>query len=128
MVGGTVFDRATQTGEGGADLEGCAIAPALQRRVGGDLPIASRAARQESLPRHDLELRRAGRIPASLQPSRSTEFVVRPEQTWVLTENGPNVLRIYTTGGSTWRISGRPTPAIRSVTGKATRSSSRPWR
>jgi hypothetical protein len=28
------------------------------------------------------------------------EFVVRPEQTWVLTENGPNILRIYTDGRS----------------------------
>jgi hypothetical protein len=26
------------------------------------------------------------------------EFVVRPEQVWILTENGPNVLRIYTDG------------------------------
>ena len=26
------------------------------------------------------------------------EFVVRPEQTWVLTENGPNIARIYTDG------------------------------
>lgn len=26
------------------------------------------------------------------------EFVVRPEQTWVLTENGPNIMRIYTDG------------------------------
>jgi hypothetical protein len=24
------------------------------------------------------------------------EFVVRPEQTWILTENGPNVMRVYT--------------------------------
>ncbi len=28
------------------------------------------------------------------------EFVLRPEQSWVLTENGPNVLRIYTDGRS----------------------------
>ena len=28
------------------------------------------------------------------------EFVTRPEQTWVLTENGPNVMRIYTDGRS----------------------------
>jgi hypothetical protein len=28
------------------------------------------------------------------------EFVVRPEQTWILTENGPNVMRIYTDGRS----------------------------
>lgn len=26
------------------------------------------------------------------------EFVVRPEQTWILTENGPNVMRVYTDG------------------------------
>lgn len=26
------------------------------------------------------------------------EFVVRPEQTWILTENGPNTMRIYTDG------------------------------
>ena len=26
------------------------------------------------------------------------EFIVRPEQTWVITENGPNILRIYTDG------------------------------
>lgn len=31
------------------------------------------------------------------------EFIVRPEQTWVITENGPNILRIYTDG--------RPHPA-----------------
>lgn len=28
------------------------------------------------------------------------EFVVRPEQTWILTENGPNIMRIYTDGRS----------------------------
>ena len=26
------------------------------------------------------------------------EFVIRPEQTWILTENGPNTIRIYTDG------------------------------
>ena len=26
------------------------------------------------------------------------EFIVRPEQTWIVTENGPNILRIYTDG------------------------------
>ena len=26
------------------------------------------------------------------------EFIVRPEQTWIITENGPNILRIYTDG------------------------------
>lgn len=27
------------------------------------------------------------------------EFIVRPEQTWIITENGPNIARIYTDGG-----------------------------
>jgi hypothetical protein len=26
------------------------------------------------------------------------EFIVRPEQTWIITENGPNVMRVYTDG------------------------------
>lgn len=26
------------------------------------------------------------------------EFIVRPEQTWIITENGPNILRIHTDG------------------------------
>ncbi len=26
------------------------------------------------------------------------EFIVRPEQTWIVTENGPNIMRIYTDG------------------------------
>ena len=26
------------------------------------------------------------------------EFVIRPEQVWILTENGPNVMRVYTDG------------------------------
>ena len=30
------------------------------------------------------------------------EFVVRPEQVWVLTENGPNVMRIYTEWSLEW--------------------------
>ncbi len=26
------------------------------------------------------------------------EFIVRPEATWIITENGPNIMRIYTDG------------------------------
>lgn len=26
------------------------------------------------------------------------EFIVRPEQTWIVTENGPNIMRVYTDG------------------------------
>ncbi|HEY5412620.1 MAG TPA: hypothetical protein VIJ94_18020 [Caulobacteraceae bacterium] len=37
-------------------------------------------------------------FPRSMSIPDGYEFVVRPEQTWVLTENGPNVMRIYTDG------------------------------
>jgi hypothetical protein len=37
-------------------------------------------------------------FPRDLNVPDTYEFVVRPEQTWILTENGPNVVRIYTEG------------------------------
>jgi len=36
--------------------------------------------------------------PRLLATPDAYEFVVRPEQTWILTENGPNIARIYTDG------------------------------
>jgi hypothetical protein len=38
--------------------------------------------------------------PRMLQLPDAYEFVVRPEQTWLLSENGPNIVRIYTDGRS----------------------------
>jgi hypothetical protein len=36
--------------------------------------------------------------PRMLATPDAYEFVVRPEQTWLLSENGPNVVRVYTDG------------------------------
>ena len=36
--------------------------------------------------------------PRVLNLPDSYEFIVRPEQVWILTENGPNLMRIYTDG------------------------------
>ena len=36
--------------------------------------------------------------PRMLQLPDAYEFVIRPEQTWLLSENGPNTVRIYTDG------------------------------
>jgi hypothetical protein len=36
--------------------------------------------------------------PRMLQLPDAYEFVVRPEQTWLLSENGPNIVRVYTDG------------------------------
>ena len=43
-------------------------------------------------------LRDAGRVAPDVQLPDAYEFVIRPEQTWLLSENGPNTVRIYTDG------------------------------
>jgi hypothetical protein len=37
-------------------------------------------------------------FPRLLNQPGAYEFVIRPEQTWILTEDGPNIMRIYTDG------------------------------
>ena len=97
-TGGSVFDDATQTGSGGATTPGVRSHPPYN-------------AEWEAIYRQNLDLRDKGRfpdtittcgIPAGFPRLMSMpdvyEFVVRPEQTWFLLENGPNVMRIYTDG------------------------------
>jgi hypothetical protein len=98
MQGGTVFDRATQTGEGGSVTPGVREHPPYN-------------AEWEAIYKKNLELRDKALLPDPFSncgvpagfPRHFNlpdpyEFVVRPEQTWVLAENGPNVMRIYTDG------------------------------
>jgi len=107
MNGGTVFDRATQKGEGGA----------LSRGVREQPPYN---AEWEAIYQRNLKLRDENRLPDPINTCGTPagfprllnvpdtyEFVVRPEQTWILTENGPNVMRIYTDGRA------HPAPADR---------------
>ena len=103
MVGGTVFDRATMTGKGGALTPGVREHPPYN-------------AQWEAIYQRNLKLRDQGQLPDPINTCGTPagfprvmnvpdmyEFVVRPEQTWILTENGPNIVRIYTDG--------RPHPA-----------------
>jgi hypothetical protein len=103
MVGGTVFDRATMTGQGGA------LTPGVRERPPYN-------AQWEAIYQRNLKLRDQGQLPDPINTCGTPagfprvmnvpdmyEFVVRPEQTWILTENGPNIVRIYTDG--------RPHPA-----------------
>ena len=98
MVGGTVFDRATASGQGGALSVGLRQRPPYN-------------AEWEAIYQRNLKLRDENRLPDPINTCGTPagfprvmnlpdmyEFVVRPEQTWILTENGPNVLRIYTDG------------------------------
>jgi hypothetical protein len=98
MQGGTVFDRATQTGEGGAVTPGVREHPPYNAEW--------EAAYQKNLEMRDQRLfpdviTNCG-VPAGFPRMFNLpdpyEFVLRPEQVWILAENGPNVMRIYTDG------------------------------
>ncbi len=98
MVGGTVFDAATQTGTGGSITPGVREHPPYN-------------AEWEAIYARNLALRDKGLFPDTqtncgvpvgfprmFNMPDPYEFVVRPEQFWILTENGPNVMRVYTDG------------------------------
>jgi hypothetical protein len=98
MMGGTVFDRATQTGEGGALSVGVREHPPYnaewEARYQRNLALRDK----EMLPDPINTCGTPAGFPRVMNVPDALEFVVRPEQVWILTENGPNVLRIYTDG------------------------------
>ena len=98
MQGGTVFDRGTQTGEGGSLTPGVRSHPPYN-------------AEWEATYLKNLALRDAGRLPdvstfcgvpvgfpRILNLPDPIQFVIRPEEFFILAENGPNVMRVYTDG------------------------------
>ena len=98
MMGGTVFDRATQTGQGGSIDKGVREHPPYNTAY-------------EKLYLEHLALRDAGRypdvigfcgIPAGfpriLNLPDAYEFVVRPDVFYIVAENGGNTMRVYTDG------------------------------
>lgn len=100
MQGGTIFDEATWTGGGGAITVGSRAHPPYNEEW-------------EAIYRRHLELRDQFRFPDTnsvcgipvgfpriFNIPDPYEFVIRPEQIWILTENGPNVARVYTDGRS----------------------------
>jgi hypothetical protein len=98
MMGGTVFDRATQTGQGGAINVGVREHPPYNAEW--------EAIYQKSLAKRDKNLLPdtitncgvpAG-FPRMFNLPDPYEFAIRPEESWILAENGPNVMRIYTDG------------------------------
>ncbi len=111
MVGNTVFDRATvDPSNGAAGQAGVREHPPYNKEW-------------EALYQQNVESVRQGRFPDPLTncgiPAGFPrimnlpdvyEFVVRPEQVWILGENGPAVMRIYTDGR------GHPSPEDRWAT------------
>ena len=98
MNGGTVFDRATVEGRGGSNTPGVREHPPYN-------------AEYEATYVRNLQLRDDGLFPDPLSfcgippgfPRIMNmpdvyEFAVTPRQVWIMTENGPGILRIYTDG------------------------------
>jgi len=98
MIGGTVFDRASQTGEGGSSTAGVRQHPPYtaeyEARYQANLALRDRGI----LPDPNSLCGIPTGFPRILNLPDVYEFVVTPKQVWVLAENGPNVLRIYTDG------------------------------
>lgn len=98
MMGGTVFDRSTQTGEGGSSTPGVREHPPYTAEYEARY-LANLALRDQGvLPDPNSLCGIPTGFPRIMNLPDVYEFVVTPKQVWVLAENGPNVMRIYTDG------------------------------
>lgn len=98
-IGNTVFDHATAQPPGAAsDAPGTREFPPLTDEWEA-LYVRNQALRdQDRFPDPMTVCGMAAGFPRIFNGTYPVEFVVRPEQTWILTEDGPNVMRIYTDG------------------------------
>jgi hypothetical protein len=99
MIGPTVFDRATvQPPDGRAGTAGVREYPPYneewERKYQRNVELVA----QGRFPDPQSTCGIPAGFPRIMNLPDVFEFVVRPEQTWVIAENGPNILRIYTDG------------------------------
>jgi hypothetical protein len=99
MVGPTVFDRATvQPSDGRAGTAGVREFPPYNERWEAKYRANIERVAADRFPDPVSICGVPHGFPRLMNLPDVYEFVVRPEQTWIITENGPNVLRIYTDG------------------------------
>lgn len=98
-IGNTVFDHATAEPPGApADAPGTREHPPLTAEWEA-IYVRNQALRdQDRFPDPMTNCGMQAGFPRIFNGTYPVEFVVRPEQTWILTEDGPNVMRIYTDG------------------------------
>jgi hypothetical protein len=100
MMGGTIFDQATKTGEGGSTSPGVREHPPYN-------------AEWEARYQANLQLRDEGifpdpnsycgiptGFPRIMNLPDVYEFAVTDAAVWIIAENGPNIMRVYTDGRS----------------------------
>ena len=98
MMGGTIFDRATQTGEGGSVTAGVREHPPYSAAY--EKKYMDHLARRDA-DRYPDVISNCGvpvGFPRILNLPDAYEFVVRPDLFYIVAENGPNTMRVYTDG------------------------------
>lgn len=99
QVGNTVFDDATvQPPHGSANEHGTREFPPFTAEWEKNYEANLKLVAQDRFPDPITNCGVPVGFPRIFNLPDVYEFVVRPEQTWILTENGPNVMRIYTDG------------------------------
>lgn len=99
MVGGTIFDRATaEPANAAAGNPGARERPpynaAWEKKYVDRIELVKR----DRLPDPITQCGTPIGFPRIFNAPDGYEFVVTPKQTWILTENGPNVMRVRTDG------------------------------
>lgn len=103
MQGGTIFDRATaEPKNAAAGVAGARERPPYNAAWEAKYLANIERIKQDRFPDPLTSCGSPIGFPRILNAPDGYEFVVTPKQTWVLTENGPNVMRIYTDGRQHW--------------------------
>ena len=99
MIGPTVFDRATVAPpDGRAGQHGVREYPPYNVEWEGKYVANIELIRQDRFPDTISTCGTFPGFPRTMNLPGAMEFVVRPEQIWILTEDGPSITRIYTDG------------------------------
>ena len=99
MVGGTLYDRATaDPPDARAGVPGAREHPPYNADWEAKYRANIERVKQDRFPDPVTTCGTPAGFPRVMQIVDGYEFVVSPKQTWILTENGPNVVRIYTDG------------------------------
>ncbi len=98
MNGGTVFDRATIEGRGGSNTPGVRehppYNPEYEAKYVRNLQLRDDALFPDPISNCGIP----SGFPRIMNIPDVYEFAVTPKQVWIITENGPGILRIYTDG------------------------------
>lgn len=97
MIGNTVFDQATKVGTAAGapgTRETIPYKPEWQAKYLANQKMVD----EDRWPDPQTSCGIVAGFPRALNVPDTYEFINRPEGSWILTENGPNVVRIYTDG------------------------------